>query len=113
MYISFLLGCSKCLKSFPRDERNRPDYSGYTCDQWILRKGSTHKELALDWLHSVNKKERHEIEFNHGVKFSELFRLPYFDPIRMHVVDPMYNLMLGKITVLLQKYWFNCVIYLN
>jgi len=85
------------LKSFPRDECNRPDYSGYNCDQWISRKGSTHKELALNWLHSVNKKERHEIEFNYGVKFSELFRLPYFDPILMHVVDPMHKLMLGKI----------------
>ena len=34
-------------------------------------------------------------EAEHGVRYSELFRLSYYDPVRMHVVDPMHNLLLG------------------
>ena len=38
---------------------------------------------------------RKEIEKTWGVRYSELHRLPYYDPIRMHVIDPMHNLFLG------------------
>ena len=37
-----------------------------------------------------------------GVRFSELFRLPDNDPIQMHVVDPIHNLLLG-----IAKHTFN------
>ena len=30
-----------------------------------------------------------------GVRYSLLLELPYFDPIRFHVIDPMHNLLLG------------------
>lgn len=94
----FVLGCSKCLKTFPRDQTNRPDYSGYDDHEWTLRDGDMHKELGEEWRNALNKKSRDYIEFNHGVRFSELFRLPYFDPVKMHLVDPMHNLMLGRLS---------------
>ena len=30
-----------------------------------------------------------------GTRYTELNRLPYYDPIRQHVIDPMHNLLLG------------------
>ena len=36
-----------------------------------------------------------EIEKRHGCRFSVLLELPYFDPIRMCIVDPRHNLLLG------------------
>ena len=39
--------------------------------------------------------ERGEIERGHGVRWSQLHRLPYFDPIRCTMIDPMHNLFLG------------------
>lgn len=30
-----------------------------------------------------------------GVRYSELLRLPYFDIVEYHVIDPMHNLLLG------------------
>ena len=30
-----------------------------------------------------------------GCRFSVLTQLPYFDPIRMLIIDPMHNLFLG------------------
>ena len=35
------------------------------------------------------------MESRYGIRYSELFRLPYFDPIRSHAVDPMHNLFSG------------------
>ena len=35
------------------------------------------------------------MESSHGVQYSEFYRLLYFNPIRMHVVDPMHYLFLG------------------
>ena len=32
-----------------------------------------------------------------GVRWSELLRLPYFDPVQFVVIDPMHNLLLGLI----------------
>ena len=39
--------------------------------------------------------ERKEIVKETGARYSELHRLPYYDPIRMHTIDPMHNLYLG------------------
>ena len=35
------------------------------------------------------------MESLHSLRYSELLRLSYFDPIRGHAVDPMHNLFLG------------------
>lgn len=32
------------------------------------------------------------IQHEAGVRYSELLRLPYFDIVRFHLVDPMHNL---------------------
>ena len=45
------LGCSKCLKDFPRDNKtNRSDYSGYNVENWTLRIGTEHKLFAEESL---------------------------------------------------------------
>ena len=31
----------------------------------------------------------------HGVRWSELFRLPYFNPVTQCTIDPLHNLLLG------------------
>lgn len=36
-----------------------------------------------------------EEQVQFGARYNEVFRLEYFDPILMHVIDPMHNLMLG------------------
>lgn len=33
----------------------------------------------------------------HATRWSELARLPYFHMVRMIVIDPMHNLLLGKL----------------
>ena len=88
-------GCSKCLKEFTRDQFNKQNYGGYSLNTWVNRNGEEHKRLAeKSRLLSSNEKKQ-KFESKHRVRFSELFLLPYFDPVKHHVIDPMHNLMLG------------------
>ena len=84
------------MKDFPRDNKtNRSDYSGYDVENWILRIGTEHKLFAEESLTSNTAEKRSKFESLHGVRHSELFTLPYFDPVSMHVIDLMHNLVLG------------------
>ncbi len=53
-----------------------------------------HRQLALEWK-SLEGKERSEHFKEHGSRWAEIMRLPYYDCIRMTVIDPMHNLLLG------------------
>ena len=91
-----LKGCSKCLKEFPTARFGaKPDYSGFDCENWPVRKLSEHKKHVSEVKQAKTSTKHSEKESLHGVRYSELLRLPYFDVIRFHVVDPMHNLFLG------------------
>ena len=53
-----------------------------------------HIQLAHDYA-SLPVNERDEFFSKHGVRWFEFARLPYFDPIRMTIIDPMHNLLIG------------------
>lgn len=94
---SALKACSKCLKSFPTTSfGKKADYSGFQRDTWTNRELKDHKEQGMKWKHAKSLAERIEIERKHGVRFSELLRLPYFNTIRFCVIDPMHNILLGS-----------------
>jgi hypothetical protein len=61
------------------------------------RTGEEIRKSAQLYLDAENEKERKEIVTTTGIRWSELYRLPYFDPSRMVVVDCMHNLFLGLI----------------
>ncbi len=89
-------GCSKCKKEFPREHfGDRPDFSGFNDSAWEQRSCKTHKDIGELWNNAKTQTERDELERASGGRYSELFRLPYFDPIRFHCIDPMHNLFLG------------------
>ena len=47
------------------------------------------------------KTEKQKMEKKYGVRYSSVCKLPNFDPVMMHVIDPMHNLLLGTV-----KYMF-------
>lgn len=55
-----------------------------------------HVRLAYEYRNLATEKERKAFHIQHGVRWSELVRLPYFDMVRMGIIDPMHNLLLGK-----------------
>ena len=59
------------------------------------RDGDEHRQKCYEWK-ELSPDERGEFFTNHGVRWSELARLPYFDIVRQSIIDPMHNLLLGK-----------------
>lgn len=62
-----------------------------------LRDGEDHRRLANEYSKLETKEERDAFCAEHGVRDSELNRLPYWNPVCMAVVDPMHNILLGML----------------
>lgn len=90
-------GCFKCLKSFPTEIfGEKPDYSGYNREEWGKRTHEDFRKAAFEYKHARTAKDRDNILRKHGVRFTVLLYLPYYDSIRFTTVDPMHNLLLGS-----------------
>jgi len=95
---SAALGCSKCLKKFPSiivGGKKRRDYSGYNMETWPSRNLEVHRQKSNEYKNAKTQSDQASIVKDHGVRYSCLNELPYFDVIRFSVVDPMHNLYLG------------------
>ena len=71
------------------------NYSGYNRDSWEPRIHSVHCQQVCLAKSAATKCGREAIERDIGARYSELLRLPYFNIVRFHLVDPMHNLLLG------------------
>lgn len=89
-------GCSKCLLTFPTEEfGQKADYSDTNMSEWEPRNKLDHKVHAQKHKECSTRSAQKIIERDHGVRYSILNELPYFDPPRMCIIDPMHNLLLG------------------
>ena len=84
------LACSKCLASFKK--KGFPDCNDYALKK---REKTTHMEHAKLYLKASTKAQQKELSSEYGLRYSVLLKLKYFDVVRMHVIDPMHNLLLG------------------
>ena len=91
---SALLGCTKCLKVFPGSVGNK-DYSGFDREKWKARTDADHRSKISQIQGTNSATERNTLESKFGCRYSVLLQLPYFDPTRMLIIDPMHNLFLG------------------
>ena len=90
------LGCSKCLYCYKSGLfGEKLDYSGFDTTEWPARTLDAHRKGATKYEQAQTKSDQHKVFSEYGVRHSILLRLPYFDPIRFHVIDPMHNLLLG------------------
>ena len=90
------MGCSRYLSSFPTEHfGDKPDYSNFDKSTWTIRDIESHKAHALHHRDCNTKSDRVAIEWSYGVMYSCLLQLPYFNPPRMCIIDPMHNLFLG------------------
>ncbi|KAJ3559008.1 hypothetical protein NM688_g599 [Phlebia brevispora] len=56
-----------------------------------------HLNLATRWKDAPSVSERDRITKDHGIRWSELLRLEYWDPTRFALIDSMHNLLLGAL----------------
>ncbi|KAI8493934.1 hypothetical protein Bbelb_282810 [Branchiostoma belcheri] len=81
-------------------QRQPPDYSGFE-EEDPLRSHEEHCRFAVK---ARNRAERERIEKKYGARYSSLHDLPYFDVVRMHVIDPMHNLLEGTAKRVMQTF---------
>ena len=95
LHHSARLGCSRCWKEFSGGVGTM-DYSGFDRENWQLRIGSGHTKVASKLKKFRTKSDMEKAKSQNGCRYSILLKLPYFDPVRMLIVDPMHNLFLGS-----------------
>jgi len=75
-------------------------------DEWFTSRNSgQYRHDAIGWRRCNSKASRDRFVKITGVRWSELLRLPYFDPIRFLVVDPMHCLFLGIAKWIVKRIW--------
>lgn len=63
-------------------------------NSFIPRTNTEHRCMAQEWLAAETEKERDALYHKNGVRWSELLRLEYWDPVQNTVVDPMHGFYL-------------------
>jgi len=100
--------CHRCLKraTWDRDLQKMTFGGFHDMDEWFQDTDpDRHRAAAVVWKQCSNNAERTRHVKETGVRWSELLRLPYFNPIRHLVVDPMHNLFLGLAKWIVMDIW--------
>jgi Transposase family tnp2 len=79
--------CSECHQTL--DDINDLEY-----DTWKPRTCSDHLDAAKMWRDAESWTQRATAAETNGVRWSELLRLPYWDPTRYTVIDSMHSFFL-------------------
>ena len=82
------------LKDFKRNG-DLTNYSGFDLNSWPFCTSADHRINARRYLQCKTKTEGIQFEHEHGLQFSVLLDLSYFDIIATCAIDPMHNLFLG------------------
>lgn len=96
-------GCHRCAIEF-KGTVGTMDYGNFDRDAWPKRTYESHIDQVRQIKVAKTKGDREMLERRFGTRYSVLLELPYFDPIRMSIVDPMHNLFLGTAKHML-KLW--------
>jgi hypothetical protein len=85
--------CSVC-SCYRVSTLGRTDYHH---DDWQPRDLATLRFHAEQWKSASSVADQRTLFHDHGVRWSELWRLPYWDPTRQLIVDSMHCLLLGLV----------------
>jgi len=105
-HVSALVSCHRCHKH-ANYEDNQHNFAGMqNMDEWFVSRSSTeHRENALGWRRCNSDASRKRFVKQTGVRWTELLRLPYFDPVRFTTIDPMHCLFLGIAKWIVKRIW--------
>ena len=107
-HISALVGCHRCYKR-ANIERGKHNFEGFEdINNWFIMKDVVeHRTNAIAWKHQQTNEDRKNHVSRTHVRWSELLRLPYHNPIRHLVVDPMHCLFLGMSNWIVKRLWID------
>ncbi|GBC19806.2 hypothetical protein GLOIN_2v1786147 [Rhizophagus irregularis DAOM 181602=DAOM 197198] len=107
-HISALVSCHRCMKRANYEDHQHNFAGMEDMENWFITRDSTkHRRNALAWRSCNSTNSRKNFVSEKGVRWSELLRLPYFDPIRFIIVDPMHCLFLGIARWIMKRIWID------
>lgn len=105
-YVSALVSCHRCEKKANYENRQHNFAGMDDIDEWFIpRSSNQHRNDARAWRRCNSDASRKRFVKLTGVRWSELLRLPYFDPVRFIAVDPMHCLFLGIAKWIVKRIW--------
>lgn len=90
--------CSFCLLK-------KSEINNFDQDSWEPRTWCQHDKWACEARDAKTVEERKKIFKTHGVRYSVLIELKYWNIIDFHVVDSMHNLLLGLSSWHVRRFW--------
>lgn len=90
--------CSECR--LQRDDIDELDAS-----KWPRRSLLEHREAALRWQSATTGEEQYKEFQKNGIRWSEMLRLPYWDPTQYVVIDSMHCFYLGLFHRHVREVW--------
>ncbi|KAI0628159.1 hypothetical protein C8Q77DRAFT_1043481, partial [Trametes polyzona] len=90
--------CSMC--KLPKSDINNIDTSS-----WPPRTCEEHRDAAQAWKDKPSGSQREAAFAENSLRWSELLRLPYWDPIKYTVIDSMHNHYLGLLKHHCRRIW--------
>lgn len=94
----FHLFCSECL--LPLREIENLDFT-----QWPRRSCDEHRAAAIKWKTASSSDAQRLLFLQNGIRWSELLRLPYWDPTSFVVIDTMHCFFLGLFRCHVNDVW--------
>ncbi|KIK11535.1 hypothetical protein PISMIDRAFT_55805, partial [Pisolithus microcarpus 441] len=82
--------CSFC-------QQDSADFKNTDTSTWQRRSWQEHLSIAKMWKDAETENIRQRIYDTFGIRWTELLRLPYWDPTRFVVVEAMHNFFLGDL----------------
>jgi hypothetical protein len=106
-FISARTACYRCHKSANIVNNNQSNFGGFeNFDEWFVERDiEIIREKANEWKTCTTEESRKEHVSQYHVRWSEIYRLNYFNPVRHCVVDPMHCLFLGVAKWIFTKLW--------
>lgn len=81
--------CTRC-NCYHKSTVGRSD-----CENWSIQDCTILRQRAAQWKAATSRKSQDLLFSQTGIRWTELWRLPYWNPTRMLVVDPMHCLLEG------------------
>jgi Transposase family tnp2 len=105
-FISARVACYRCKKTANYKDK-RPNFGEFeNFEEWfVARDINIIREKANEWKECTTEDSRRNHVSQHFVRWSEIYRLPYFNPVRFCIVDPMHCLFLGVAKWIVEKLW--------
>ncbi|KAJ7059203.1 hypothetical protein C8F01DRAFT_1370784 [Mycena amicta] len=74
-------------------------------NEFEARDGNEHRKKSQEYREKSTEEEKAQFFKQNGVQWTEFTRLKYFDIVRMTIIDPMHNLLLGLAKTQWYKQW--------